>query len=77
MIAVRATLDGHTRRSESTDRLLLDHIPNVERVVLEVKGHNISNSAPDLCLDAVFAFYHKLALQGLPTYGSRGKRLKP
>jgi hypothetical protein len=30
-----------------------------------VKGHNISNSAPDLCLDAVFAFYRKLEIQGL------------
>jgi pimeloyl-ACP methyl ester carboxylesterase len=50
---------------ESTDQLLLDHIPRVERVVLEVKGHNISNSAPDLCLDAVFAFYRKLEIQGL------------
>ncbi len=77
MIAVRATLDGHTRRSESTDRLLLDHIPNVERVVLEVKGHNISNSAPDLCLDAVFALYRKLAIQGLPTCGWRSTRLQP
>ncbi len=52
---------------ESTDRLLLDHIPDVEHVVLDVKGHNISNSVPDLCLDAIFAFYRKLGVQGLET----------